>query len=230
MFRPASEFGSLSLPLRTLLIGACVRRVYPSGSFIYIQEDEADHLYFIVSGFVRLSYLMEDGSAILYAVLPPGESFGELGVFDQGTYCDMATAVGEVTVASLTTRAFRSLSLEHRELGEALAKLVARRYRSYIELTRDLSLRMLSARLAQALLRLIDSLGSVRHFRGQRVPYIGPMVTQTDLGLMARGARGNVNRALKSWERQGWVALQERAIYILDRKKLETLSLQEENS
>ena len=53
------------------------------------------------------------------------------------------------------------------------------------------------------------------------------MVTQADLGLMARGARGNVNRALKAWERAGWIAIQDRNILILDRNRLEALSVEE---
>jgi len=63
--------------------------------------------------------------------------------------------------------------------------------------------------------------------KGREVACIGPMVTQTDLGLMARGARGNVNRALKSWERSGWIAIVDRSIAILDRSKLEHLAFED---
>jgi hypothetical protein len=44
---------------------------------------------------------------------------------------------------------------------------------------------------------------------------------------MARGARGNVNRALKSWERAGWIAIVDRSIAILDRAKLERLAFED---
>ena len=51
---------------------------------------------------------MDDGSAILYAILPAGESFGELGVFEDNSYCDMATAVGATVVAGVSAKVFRA--------------------------------------------------------------------------------------------------------------------------
>lgn len=222
-----SEFAKVGAKARDALLAATVRRTYGDSEFVYLQDDEADHLYFVVSGHIRLSYLMEDGSAILYAILPPGESFGELGVFENNSYCDMATAVGPTVVAGVSARVFRALSDKHPELNTALARLVARRYRSYVTLMQNLSLKTLPARLAQALLRLIDQLGTRTHYANRDVTYVGAMVTQADLGLMARGARGNVNRALKSWERSGWIAIQDRSIFILNRAKLEGLAIEE---
>jgi hypothetical protein len=54
------------------------------------------------------------------------------------------------------------------------------------------------------------------------------MISQTDLGLMARGARGNVNRALKSWEREGWIAMRDRTVLVLNRPRLEALAIEGE--
>jgi CRP-like cAMP-binding protein len=192
-----------------------------------LQDDDAENFYFIRSGHVRLSYLLEEGSAILCGILPMGESFGELGVFENGTHCDTATAVGNVSVASIPGQAFRSLGVRYPEIDAAVGRVIARRYRSYVELTRMLSLKTLAARLAQALLRLSDGLGTRMEVAGREVAFVGPMVTQADLGLMARGARGNVNRALKAWERAGWIAIIDRSIAILDRKRLEGLAFED---
>lgn len=227
MLAKTSEFAKIGLAARNALLGAAVKRTFGDSEFIYLQDDDADHLYFVVSGHIRLSYLMEDGSAILYAILPPGESFGELGVFENNSYCDMATAVGPTVVAGVSARVFRALSEKHPDLNAALARLVARRYRSYVGLMQNLSLKTLPARLAQALLRLVDQLATRSSFGNREASYVGAMVTQADLGLMARGARGNVNRALKSWERSGWIAIHERSIFILNRGKLEGLAIEE---
>ena len=221
------EFAGLSSPARDALTAAFIRRSFRNNEFIYLQDDDAEFFYFVLSGHVRISYLMEDGSAVLCAVLPPGDSFGELGIFEAGCHCDMATAIGEAVVAAVPAKTFRGLGTRHAEINEALARLVARRYRSYIDLTRNLSLKTLPARLAQALLRLADGIGAKARYKGRETLYLGPMVTQADLGLMARGARGNVNRALKAWERSGWIAIQDRNILILDRNRLEALSVEE---
>lgn len=223
----SADFAKLSSGAKADLARAAVRRSFGSNEFIYLQDDEAKHLFFVVSGHVRLSYLMDDGSTVLHGILPPGESFGELGVFENSTYCDMATAIGCLTTASISVQAFKALSVRHPDVGDALARVVARRYRSYVTLTRDLSLKSLPARLAQSVLRLADGLGTRAVVKGRQVGMLGAVVNQTDLGLMARGSRGNVNRALKTWERAGWIAIQDRCILILNRARLEGLSMEE---
>ena len=103
-------------------------------------------------------------------------------MFDGGTYCDTATAAGKVTLQAIHVRNFRAICNEHSDLEKALARLVARRYRGYIEVTRNISLKSLPARLATCLLRLIDSVGAQMHYFGRDVPCIGPMVTRATSG------------------------------------------------
>ncbi|MBB3950309.1 Crp/Fnr family transcriptional regulator [Aureimonas jatrophae] len=226
-FRQGSEFSALSPVVASRLSQIGSVRLYGPNEFIYLQDDAADHLYFVRSGHVRLSYLLEDGSAVLFAILPPGDSFGELGVFAGGTHHDMATTVGTSSVFRVPAAELRDLDAQGGEMALALGRTVARRYRSYIALTRSLGLKTLNGRLSQALLRLCDDLGSTVPFEGRQVPMVGAFVTQSDLGMMARGARSNVNRALKSWERSGWIAVRDRAILIVNRPRLEALWLEE---
>ncbi|WP_181705346.1 Crp/Fnr family transcriptional regulator [Chthonobacter rhizosphaerae] len=203
------------------------RRSFSNNQIIYFQDDPAEHIYFVQSGHVRLSYLMEDGSAVLLAILAEGSSFGEVAIFEDGPHCDMATASGCTEVCALPLRACRTLADRHPELHRALARLVSRRYRSYVEMTRTLSLRSLQARLACALLRLAESLGTNVAHEGRVVPAIGSFVTQADLGLMSRGARGNINRILKSWREAGWIAATDRQILVLHPARLEALALED---
>ena len=172
----SADFARLGTDAKAALARSAVRRSFGPNEFVYLQDDEAKHLYFVVSGHVRLSYLMDDGSTVLHGILPAGESFGELGVFENSTYCDMATAIGSLTTASISIQAFRSLRDRHPEIGQALAGAVARRYRSYVTLTRDLSLKSLPARLAQAVLRLADGLKTTGAVQGRRVAILGAVV------------------------------------------------------
>lgn len=222
-----TDFSTLSPTAWAELERTAQKRRFEHNGFIYLQDDTATHLYFVVSGHVRISSLLEDGTAVLHAILPAGESFGELGVFEESTYCDMATAIGPSTVAGIALPVLRTLGERHPDVRDALARAVARRYRGYVMLTRDLSLKTLAARLAQAVLRLASQIGTRTPFRGRPVRTIAGLVTQSDLGLMARGSRGNVNRVLKTWERAGWIAIVDRCILILDPCQLEALAVQD---
>jgi CRP/FNR family transcriptional regulator, cyclic AMP receptor protein len=226
-FRDGSQFRALDGALAALVSRSAGVRLFGPNEFVYLQDDAASHLFFVRSGHVRLSYLLDDGSPVLFGILPPGDSFGELGVLEGGAYHDMATTVGNASVYRVPVAAFRQIEASHPELTLALARTVARRYRAYIVLTRTLGLKTLNGRLSQALLRLADDLGTTAPHGGGAVPAVGAFVTQSDLGLMARGARSNVNRALKTWEREGWISMRDRAILILNRRRLEMLAIEE---
>ena len=223
-FSARSPFASLGDEILTALLGIAVRRNFVNGQTIHMQDDEARFLNVIIAGHVRLSYAMEDGSVVLHAVLPSGETFGELGVFDRSVYADTANAVGPVSLVSLPAAALLDLTRGHPALSDALARTVAVRYREYLAVVQDLSLPSLSARLARTLIRLADRLDSHTDQGDRPAQVIGAVVTQTDLGLMARGSRGNVNRALQAWQRAGWITLKHRSIIILNRYALAAIT------
>lgn len=226
-FYSRSNFSAATPEARASLAKISSVRVYRPDEFIYMQHDYADYLHFVRSGHVRLSCLMEDGSAVLFGFLAPGEIFGELGVIEGGQHCETATSVGTSSIVSIPAGAFRSLASTFPALDVALGRTVARRYRSFIEITRSLRFKTLEARLAHAIVRVTDSLSLSFQYEGRPVRGIGSFVTQADLGLMARGARGNVNRLLKTWERSGLIAIQGRCILVLDRQGLISLTLED---
>lgn len=219
MFFTSLDDGSI-----TALRRIAVRRSFASGQTIHMQDDAAHFLNVVTIGHVRLSYVMEDGLAVLHDVLPGGATFGEFGVFDRSAYPDMATAVGSVSLTSFPATALLGIAQVRPDLSEALHRAVANRYREYVALVRDLSLPSLSARLARTVIRVADRLSVRTEYEGRPALMIGGIVTQTDLGLMARGSRGNVNRTLQAWQRAGWIALQDRSIMVLDKAALAALA------
>lgn len=221
---PRFPFSSLDGEIATALRTIAVRRDFADGQLIHLQDDQALFLNMVLVGHVRMSYLMEDGSSILHAVLTDGDTFGELGILVRSAYPDTAAAAGPVALISLPTAALLDLARMHPALSDALARAVAVRYREYLALVRDLSLPSLPMRLARTLIRLADRLDGPTDRDARSSRGIGAIVTQTDLGLMARGSRGSVNRALQSWRRAGWIALRDRDIIVLNRSALAAMA------
>ena len=224
------ENEKLAAKVKEIFLQYSTRQVIHNNGVLYLQEDKAEKFYIVMSGYVRLSYFMEDGSSILYAIVPPGQSFGELGVFDRSVYTDTATAIGSVCVLAVRADVFHINTPYQSELKAALSALLAERYKTYIDVTKCLYLGNLSARLAMSLLRLVKSLGQNMVIEGRTYQYLGPMVTQSDLGAMARGSRGNVNRLLKKWAEDGLILIQDRKIILLDRKELCARATKEEDA
>lgn len=215
---------TLSSRCKDLILRHAKVTTFSDNRIIYLQEDLADRFYIVMSGYVRLSYILENGTAILYGIVPPGQSFGELSVFDNSAHTDTASAVGSVSLLSVRADFIHAECARNEEMRTLLSGLVASRYRSYIDTTKGLYLNNLSARLAMALLRLAYSFQQATMVGEQKCLYLGPIVTQTDLGAMARGTRGNVNRLLKRWERDHLILLRDRQIILLDPEGLELLT------
>jgi CRP/FNR family transcriptional regulator, cyclic AMP receptor protein len=197
--------------------------VYYRNELIYLQEDSADYLYLVVSGYVRVSYLLEDGSFVLLGIISQGDGFGELGVHAGDCHTETATAIGDVCVARIRADLFRSDVIDKSDAQHFLTQLLARRYRWYLHSTCTLSLNNLESRLSQVLLFLCKSLNRTSSIDGQTYPSLPTMITQSDLGSMARGTRGNINRLLKKWEQHGWIAFYNRNIVLTRSAKLEAI-------
>ncbi|MEP4336652.1 MAG: Crp/Fnr family transcriptional regulator, partial [Roseobacter sp.] len=203
------------------LLANARRNVLPDGGVIYLQDDPADVLFIVVSGYVRLSYILEDGTSILYAVVPPGNSFGELGVLDRSVYQDTASAIGPVSYLTLRADLFHSGCSDGAKLMRGLNDLVVERYKTYIESTKVLYMGNLTSRLGLSIIRLAQMMKQRIVLDESEYEYLGPVVTQSDLGSMARGTRGNVNRILKKWQQSGLITIVDRKIILLKPRQLE---------
>jgi len=89
-------------------MGKLVQRVvfssFEPGQIIFKQNDEADIMYFIVSGSVDIVYHSADNSSKKLATLEPNDTFGELGVLSHHPRSADAVAVDRVHVYKIFQR------------------------------------------------------------------------------------------------------------------------------
>lgn len=229
MFKASSEFARASDEAKSALLAALTRRTYANNEVVYLQEDEAQQLYFVVSGHIRLSYVRDDGSAILYAILPPGEQLRRTRHLRRR--CPLRHGHGDrecrgrQRLGQEVQRPVRALpkpAKVHRPAGRAALPVV---YRIDPHDEHQDTARARGAGTSGARRRARD-----RGHCGRKVPSVGPVVSQSDLGLMARGARNSVNRILKIWERAGWLAIKDRSILIVNRAAIEASALRSATS
>lgn len=207
-----------------MLAGRAARTTLSGNAVVYYQDDPTTHIYLLVKGYIRLSYISENGIVTLLSMATPGQSFGESGSLDNLPHCDTAFTVGATEIITLDCASLRDSSDVALDLERNMARIFARRWRSHVDFTRALYLPNLNLRLSHALLRLLDDMGNEIKFKGRMVGCLGPVITQRDLGSMARGTRENVNKTLRAWENDGLIALEDRHILILDREGLENIS------
>lgn len=214
----------VSAPTAAALAQRAVRQQVPGNAVIYYQDDPTSHIYMLVRGYIRLSYISENGIVTLLSMATPGQTFGESGSLEGLVHCDTAFTVGPTEIVMLDCAAMRDGTATAAELERCMARILARRWRMHVDFTRALYLPNLNLRLSHALLRLLDDIGNSIKYKGRMVGCLGPVITQRDLGSMARGTRENVNKTLRAWENDGIIALVDRHILILDREALENVA------
>lgn len=196
---------------------------YDPNSVVYYQDDPASQFYILTKGTVRLCYIDEDGTVILLSIVTPKHCFGEACALAGLNHCETAFIQGFAEVLSFDRRILLN-SLQHStHLREALGQLVAKRHRSHMTLTRALYRPSLQIRLSHVLLWLLDELGTRISYKGHIVECLGPVVSQSDLGAMARGTRENVNKTLRKWKKLQIIALEDRHILVLDKLALQNI-------
>ncbi|HCN85067.1 MAG TPA: Crp/Fnr family transcriptional regulator [Sphingobacteriaceae bacterium] len=97
---------------------------------IIFSEDEPCFFYNqLVSGKVRWVNIDDEGKECIHSIVEPGESFGELPLFDNGNYAATAIANEDSVIIRLRKPIFLELIKENREIHFAFTMLLAKRLR-----------------------------------------------------------------------------------------------------
>ncbi|HHD64218.1 MAG TPA: cyclic nucleotide-binding domain-containing protein [Desulfobulbaceae bacterium] len=72
---------------------------FSAGDCVLSPETKIDAFYYVREGAIEVSYAGAGGTKITVALIGPGEFFGEVGFFDQGSRVRTITASGDVDIA-----------------------------------------------------------------------------------------------------------------------------------
>jgi CRP/FNR family transcriptional regulator len=201
-----------STALRALVRASRVRQ-YPKGHIRCSEDDPGESLMMLETGQVRVSRFTANGQEVVLAALAAPAAFGELALIDGAPRSATVTATSPVTVRLIERGAFLSLVAEEPSLAMALLRTLAGMVRATNERLADLVTLDVPGRLAKWLL----SHASGSPEPGAIVPFT---INQTDLAAELGATRVSVNRALKTFERQGAIAIERTCVILLDPARL----------
>ena len=199
------------IPLEELepLAPAVKVRNYSAGSYIFHEGDPANVLYVVVRGQVKIARLGSAGNEAVFAVLLPGDSFGELTLFDDDPVRSMDAEAMEPTEC-LTVE--RQALLAFVERNPAVVRRIIQVLRGYVrqvdESFSEAAFLDIPGRVARKLLDLAAEHGQ-KTSEGVRIEM---RLTQRTLAGMVAASRENVNRALSRLAGRGDII--QRAGYI----------------
>jgi CRP/FNR family transcriptional regulator, cyclic AMP receptor protein len=192
---------------------------YSAGREIFAKGSPGQNLMAVLSGSVKISSLSMGGKEVVFAIYNAGEIFGDMSVLDGGERSADATAMTDCELLVLSRRDILPVLENRADLCMILLKILCHRLRQTSEQVEDVIFRHLEARVAKALLQLVERVG----LRGLHSPSVELHVSQREIGNMAGGSRESVNKILQSWHRQGLIDLSKGSIMIRDVKAIERL-------
>jgi CRP-like cAMP-binding protein len=191
------------------LAGRAFLRRYAAGQVVFTEGEPSEHLYVVRSGRVRVLVESVHGDSVVFAVLGPGDTLGELSVIDGQARSASAEALGELQLVALPADDVRAALRADPALALAAAAALAATVRRLTGSTADLVFLDLPRRLAKLLLAeaRADGSGPLR---------VDPGMSQSGLAARLGVTRQSLNRALGGLARRGWVRHDEGGYLLVD--------------
>jgi CRP/FNR family cyclic AMP-dependent transcriptional regulator len=188
-------------------------RSFGAGTHIFREGDLGLHLYVILRGEVKIVRSGPRGTEVVFAVLMPGDLFGELALLEEGavrTADAVAVQPTEcLTLERSTLIAFLDADRERMwHLIHSLSAYIRRKDESFAEV----AFLDIQGRVARKLLELARTHGDPAP-GGTRIRV---RVSQRTLAGMVAARRENVNRALSRFAAHGDISIAGGYITVLD--------------
>ena len=192
-------------------------RTYPKGAFIFHEGDPGNVLFAIVSGQVKIGRIGRGGDQVVFAILGPPETFGDLALFEEKAVRAADAQATELSEClTLNRDAFEPFVDAHPLMMRRVIQVLIGYVRATDETFSEAAFLDIPGRVAKKLLELAESHGEQRP-DGVRIRL---RLTQRMLAGMVAASRENVNRALAHFETSGTIRQEGGYITITHPEKL----------
>jgi CRP/FNR family transcriptional regulator len=183
-----------------------VRASYEPGETIFRQGDQAESIFLIKSGRIRLSRVMENGAEVILDIRKPGDYLGEYILNDleiNYPYPVTAWCMDPVLTCGFTRKSFEEMVLKYPIIGLTVIRNMAGRITNLTERIEALSQTHLEEKIYAVLLNVAKEHGK----RGKEGSYYLEMpLTHEDLGFLVGAHRVSVTRIMKRLKEAGRIS------------------------
>ncbi len=187
---------------------------------IYLPGEEAEYVYVIQSGRVKLSRCSECGKEVILSIMGPGEVFGLEPLLGHDSRRAQAIALEGGRLLALRRDRFQEMILQNPELLMTLLRIVNERLWDSRDSLSRLVFKDVKSRLAALLLELARSDGKVC---GNEIRLEAP-ITHQDLANLIGSTRETTTATLNQFKRARLIQFDRRRIVISGLGGLEALA------
>lgn len=187
-------------------------KTFKKGEYIYLPEEHADKIFFIIDGRVKIGTYGESGKEITKAILNKGEVFGELSLIGESKRRDFAYAMEKTACCVLSVNDMRSLMRDHNGLNLFLMKILGSR-------VLEMEQRLESLVFKDSRTRIIEFLRNLALKKGQRVGYemlVRKFMTHQEIANLTATSRQTVTTVLNELRNKNILTFNRRRLLIRD--------------
>lgn len=193
----ATIFSRLNEDELNELTGMTVRRTYRAGEFIFWEGDQAQWFYIVGSGRIKVMKHSSLGREFVLAFFGPGDTFGEVAVFENKPYPGSAEAATDTEVLGIRREDLLSFLAHRPEVALRIINMLGGRLREAQGRLRDLAGERVEQRVARTLLMLSAKLGYTLPFTRQEIADMSGTTIETTIRVMSRLRQAGIIRSAR---------------------------------
>jgi CRP/FNR family transcriptional regulator, nitrogen oxide reductase regulator len=183
------------------MVQAAHRKHLHAGEFFFLQGDEAERMYVLLQGRVKLSQVGPDGQQALIRVITPVSLFALVALTAPSSYLVTAQAAEDSQAIYWTRSELMETVIRVPTMAVNAMRIMAEQLQEIQERFRQATTEPVEKRLAHTLIRLADQSGK----RVEEGILIDLTLTRQDLAEMSGTTLFTASRMLSRWQEQGLV-------------------------
>jgi CRP/FNR family transcriptional regulator len=193
-------------------------RVYPARSFVFMQGDPLDRVFFIHSGKVKITKTDLSGREQIVSILQDGDMFPHAGFFRKGNFPAHAEILETAELIVIPVGQFEKILLKYPELCIKMFKVLGEKMIDLQNRLEEKILRDTYEQIVMLLLRLCKSNG----VRINETFKLTSHFTNRELANMIGTSRETMNRTINRLRKKKLIDTSEEGYFLINSGKLES--------
>lgn len=183
-----------------------------TGSYLFIEGDPADRLFYVSQGKIKITKQTPEGKAFILYFLQAGDIYGEMGDQDDIRHNCSAYVLEDSVIGILRQSDLELLLYRHGDLAIQFIKWMSLMNRKTQSKFRDLLLYGKTGAICSTLIRLTNTCG----VKSEEGILINLRLTNSELANMVGTTRESVNRILNDLKSRDVIGYRNRNIVVKD--------------
>lgn len=201
------------------LLAHSVKVSVRKGKFLFLEGDQAQKIYFIHSGIIRVYKMITEGNEVTIFLRGKDDGFGEIGPFSGQTYSCSAQAETDCELYVIDFHVLEQLLELYGRISLQFAHWMAESLETSSSKLKDYMMFGSEGAVASVLIRLSNMRGKETS-AGIAIP---DMITLYSIGTHVSLRRETVTRIFSEWKTKGIIDMNKRTLLIKDMDYLKNI-------